>query len=79
MEYLNYKNENMERKYSLWKNQFLKLKNTLLALEKDFIELKDSELKDREVKIKREIGLLFKPIIVSIDKMDVWPKRNEEN
>ena len=69
----------MERKYSLWKNQFLKLKNTLLALEKDFIELKDSELKDREVKIKREIGLLFKPIIVSIDKMDVWTKRNEEN
>ena len=79
MENLNYKNENMERKYSLWKNQFLKLKNTLLALEKDFIELKDSELKDREVKIKREIGLLFKPIIVSIDKMDVWTKRNEEN
>ena len=79
MENLNYKNENMDRKYSLWKNQFLKLKNTLLALEKDFIELKDSELKDREVKIKREIGLLFKPIIVSIDKMDVWTKRNEEN
>ena len=69
----------MERKYLLWKNQFLKWKNTLLALEKDFIELKDSELKDREVKIKREIGLLFKPIIVSIDKMDVWTKRNEEN
>ena len=79
MENLNYKNDNMERKYLLWKNQFLKLKNTLLALEKDFIELKDSELKDREVKIKREIGLLFKPIIVSIDKMDVWTKRNEEN
>ena len=79
MENLNYKNENMERKYLLWKNQFLKLKNTLLALEKDFIELKDSELKDREVKIRREIGLLFKPIIVSIDKMDVWTKRNEEN
>ena len=71
MENLNYKNENIERKYLLWKNQFLKLKNTLLALEKDFIELKDSEFKDREVKIKREIGLLFKPIIVSIDKMDV--------
>ena len=67
----------MERKYLLWKNQFLKWKNTLLALEKDFIELKDSELKDREVKIKREIGLLFKPIIVSIDKMDVWTKRKE--
>ena len=77
MENLNYKNENMERKYSLWKNQFLKLKNTLLALEKDFIELKDSELKDRAVKIKRETELFFKPIIVSIDKMDVWTKRKE--
>ena len=42
------------------KNQFVKVKNSLLKLEKDFvelkdIELKDIELKDREVKIKREI------------------------
>ena len=35
--------------------QFLKEKNNLLELEKDFMELKDIELKDREVKIKREI------------------------
>ena len=33
-------------------NQFLNVKNSLLWLEKDFIELKDIELKDRETKIK---------------------------
>ena len=49
------------------KNQFLKEKKSLLKLEKDFVELKDSELNDREVKIKRRIEeLFFKPIIVSI-------------
>ena len=32
-----------------------KVKNGLLELEKDFIELKDKELKDREAKIKTEI------------------------
>ena len=53
------------------KNQFLKVKNSLLELEKDFIESKCGELKDREVKSKREIEeLFFKPIIVSIDDMD---------
>ena len=36
------------------KNQFLKVKNNVLELEKDFIELRVIELKDREVKIKRE-------------------------
>ena len=36
------------------KNQFLKVKNSLLELEKDFIEYEDRELKDREVKIKRD-------------------------
>ena len=52
-------------------SQFLKIKNSLLELEKGFKELKDSELKDREVKIKRETEVLFfKPIIVSIDDMD---------
>ena len=35
--------------------QFLKEKNNLLELQKDFMELKDIELKDREVKTKREI------------------------
>ena len=37
------------------KNQFLKAKNSLLELGKDFIKLKGRELKDREVKNKREI------------------------
>ena len=32
------------------KNQFLKVKNSLLDLEKDVIKLEDWELKDREVK-----------------------------
>ena len=58
------------------KNQFCsKVKNSLLELEKDFIELKDIELKDRDVKIKKEIEELFiKPIIVSIDDMDRFKK-----
>ena len=49
MEKLNYMQKNIQ------KNQFLKVKNNLLELEKDFIGLEDSELKNREVKIKREI------------------------
>ena len=71
VENLNYKNENIERKYlnSMQKDQFLKVNNSLLELEKYFIELKDRELKDREVKIKKETEELFsKPIIVSMDK-----------
>ena len=39
----------------MWKNLFLKIRNTLLELQTDFIELKDTELKDREIKIKRDI------------------------
>ena len=39
---------------------------------KSLIELKDRELKNREVKIKREIEeLFFKLIIVSKDNMDI--------
>ena len=43
----NCKNENIEIKYlkNMRKTQFLEL-------EKDFIELKDTELKEREVQIK---------------------------
>ena len=37
-------------------NQFLKVKNSLLELEKDFIDLSDIESKERETKIKIEIG-----------------------
>ena len=76
---LNYKNENIEGKYlnNMQKNQFLKVKNSLLELEKDFIELKDRELKDREVKIQREIEkLFFKQIMVSIDDIDKF-EQNE--
>ena len=56
----------------------MKVKNSLLELEKDFIELRDKELKDREVKIKREIEELFS---ISTIKM-IWiglKKRNKEN
>ena len=43
MENLNYKNDNIERKYlhKMQENQFLKVTNSLLELEKDFIELND--------------------------------------
>ena len=34
------------------KNYFLNVTNSLLELEKDLIELKDRELKNREVKLK---------------------------
>ena len=58
------------------KNRFLKVKNSLLELEKDFIELKDIELKDRELRIKREIEeLFFKPITMSIDGMDKFEQK----
>ena len=53
------------------KKQFLKVKNNLLELEKDFIDLKDIELKDKEIKIKKEIEkLFFKPTFVSMEDMD---------
>ena len=57
MENLSYKNKNIERKHltNMQKNQFLNVKINLLELEKYLIELKERELKDREVKIEREI------------------------
>ena len=82
MENPNYKNENTERKYlnTMRRNQFLKVKNGILELEIDFIELRDMEFKDGEVKIKWEIEeLFFKSIIVFVDEMDrIKKKRNEE-
>ena len=58
------------------KEPILKIKNSLLELEKDFIELKDRELKDREVNIKIEIEeLFFKPIVVSVDDMERFGKK----
>ena len=55
----NYINKNTEKAYlnNMRKNQFLKVKNSLLELEKDFIELKDRELKESES--RREIEELF--------------------
>ena len=43
MENPNHKNENTETKYlsNMQKNQILKVKNSFLELEKDFIELND--------------------------------------
>ena len=53
--------------------QSLKVKNSLLELEKDLMELRDRELKDRKEKNKREMGELFpKPILVSKDDMDIF-------
>ena len=66
-------NENNEVKYlnNTQRNKFLKVKNSVLELENDFIGLKDGELQDRELKIKKEIKELFlKPIIISVDDMD---------
>ena len=34
------------------KNQFLKVNNSLLELEKYFMELEDRELRDREINVK---------------------------
>ena len=54
----------------------MKVKNSLLELEKDFIELNDRELKERRVKMKSEIEELFyKLIIVSIDDMDKFEQK----
>ena len=73
LEHQDFKNENIEKKYieNMQNNQFLRVKNSLLELEKDFMEMKDIELKDRKEEIKKEIEKLFNnPIIVSKDDMD---------
>ena len=82
MENLDYKNENVERKYlkNIQNNQFLKVKKSLLELEKYFMELKDIELKDRQEKIKREVEeLFFKLIIMSKDDMDKSEEQEMKN
>ena len=56
-------------------SQLLKVKNNFLRLEKDVIELNGIELKDREIKIKREIEKVFlEPVIVSIGDMNKFEK-----
>ena len=59
---LEYKKGYNEGKYfkNMQNDQFLKVKNSLLESEKDFMELKDRELKDTEEKIKGEIEELFR-------------------
>ena len=57
-------------------SQFLKVRNSLFGLEKDFIRLKDREIKDRDLRIKREIEkLFFKPMVVSIDDLDKFEQK----
>ena len=78
LKYSNNKNENNADKYlnSSRRSRFLKVKDNLLELENDFISLKDGELKDRELKIKKGIeALFFKQIIVSIDDMDKFEQK----
>ena len=50
----NYKNKNIKTKYlhNIQKNLIVKVKNSLVELEKDFKKSKNRELRDREVKIK---------------------------
>ena len=52
---------------NLLNSQFLKVKNNFFKLGKDIIELNNIGLKDREIKIKREI-------IVSIGDMNKFEK-----
>ena len=60
MENLSYKNEDRKYMNNMQNNQFLKIRNSLFELERDFIELKD-----REVKVKGETEEpSFKRIIV---------------
>ena len=68
------KTKKIEKKYlnNIQENQFLKVKNSLLELEKYFMELKGRELNDIEAQDKREIEeLLFKLIIVSTENEEL--------
>ena len=70
--------ENQTIRLTILGEKYLKnmLKNSLLELEKDFIELEDRELKDREGKIKIKVKELFcKPIIVSKDDKDKFEEQ----
>ena len=74
----NHKYGNIKTKYlnNMRKKKSLKVKNSLLELEKDLIEFKDRESKDREIKIKRAIEVLFfKPIIASTDDMENFEEK----
>ena len=75
MEDLNYKKENIERNYlnSMWKKQFLKVKNRSFELEDYVIEWKDKELRDREVKSKIE-----ELIVSKNDRFEIKKKKKKK-
>ena len=50
------------------------VKNSLLELQKDFVDLKDIELKDREMKVEKERVLIFNLINVDIEHMKRFEK-----
>ena len=78
MENLDYKNKKFDRKYlkNRQNNQFLKVKNSLLELEKIFMEAKHRKLKNREEKIEKEIEIPFyEPIIVPKDDMNKFKEQ----
>ena len=70
MENLSYKNEDRKYMNNMQNKQFLKIRNSLFELERDFIELKD-----REVKIKGETEEPSYNRSLSIDDMDRLGKR----
>ena len=75
MEDLNYKKENIERNYlnSMWKKQFIKVKNRSFELEDYLIEWKDKELRDREVKSKIE-----ELIVSRNDRFEIKKKKKKK-
>ena len=75
MEDLNYKKENFERNYlnSMWKKQFIKVKNRSFELEDYLIEWKDKELRDREVKSKIE-----ELIVSRNDRFEIKKKKKKK-
>ena len=75
MEDLNYKKENIERNYlnSMWKKQFIKVKNRSFELEDYLIEWKDKELRDREVKSKIE-----ELIVSKNDRFEIKKKKKKK-
>ena len=61
------------------KKRFLKVNIILLELENDFRGLKDGELKDRELKIEKEIEeRFFKSIIASIENMERFEQKEKK-
>ena len=58
------------------KIRIVKIKNNLLELEKSFEELKDKELRDREVKFRKKIeDLFFKPINTSMNDLNKFEEK----